>query len=65
MVIFITWIAYILLEQKINQYLMKRYVKINIFVELQCHQKRLIKKTDGCANNPENISTAKIGEHIP
>ena len=25
----------------------------------------LIKKVDGCANNPENYSTTKIGEHIP
>ena len=25
----------------------------------------LIKKTDGYANNPENYSTTKIGEHIP
>ena len=25
----------------------------------------LIKKIDGCANNPENFSTTKIGEHIP
>ena len=25
----------------------------------------LIKKIDECANNPENFSTTKIGEHIP
>ena len=25
----------------------------------------LTKKIDGCANNPENSSTTKIGEHIP
>ena len=25
----------------------------------------LIRKIDGCANNPENSSTTKIGEHIP
>ena len=25
----------------------------------------LIKKMDRCANNPENSSTRKIGEHIP
>ena len=24
----------------------------------------LIKKSDGCANNPENSSTTNIGEHI-
>ena len=25
----------------------------------------LIKKMDGCSNNPESSSTTKIGEHIP
>ena len=25
----------------------------------------LIKKVDGCANNPENSSATKIGGHIP
>ena len=25
----------------------------------------LIKKIDGCANNPESSSTTKIGENIP
>ena len=25
----------------------------------------LIKKVDGCANNPETSSTTKLGEHIP
>ena len=25
----------------------------------------LIKKIDGCSNNPEKILTKKIGEHIP
>ena len=25
----------------------------------------LIKKIEGCANNPEKSSTAKLGEHIP
>ena len=24
----------------------------------------LIKETDGCANDPENSSTTKIGEHV-
>ena len=24
----------------------------------------LIRKTDGCASNPENPSTTRIGEHI-
>ena len=35
MVIFIAWIAFIFLEQKINLDLMKKYVKINISVKLQ------------------------------
>ena len=35
-------IVFILLEQKINLNLMKKYVKIKIFVELQCHEKRII-----------------------
>ena len=25
----------------------------------------MTKKTDGCKNNPENLSTTKVGEHIP
>ena len=25
----------------------------------------LIRKIDGCANNPENYSITKIGHHIP
>ena len=29
------------------------------------HIESLIKKIDGCVNNPENSSTTKIGEHIP
>ena len=27
--------------------------------------KYLVKKIDGCANNPEKSSTTKIGNHIP
>ena len=27
--------------------------------------KLYLDKIDGCANNPENFSTTKIGEHIP
>ena len=29
-------------KQKINLNLMKKYVKLKIFVELNCHQKRII-----------------------
>ena len=32
-----------------------------IYVDLES----LIKKIDGCTNNPEKSSTIKIGEHIP
>ena len=31
-----------------------------IHTDIEC----LIKEKDGCANNPENSPTAKIGEHI-
>ena len=32
---------------------------------IYANMESLIKKVDGCANNPENSSTTKIGEHIP
>ena len=32
-----------------------------IYADLEC----IIKKTDGCKNNPENSSTAKVSKHIP
>ena len=41
---------------KFNQYLKSDKTD----ADLQC----LIEKTDGCKNNPENPSTAKVGEHI-
>ena len=31
-----------------------------IYTDLEC----LIKKMDGCTNNPEKPSTTKLGEHI-
>ena len=31
------------------------------YVDLEC----LIGKFDGCKNNPENSSTAKVSEHVP
>ena len=37
--IFIVLIVLILLEEKINLNLMKKYVKIKMSVELKCHQK--------------------------
>ena len=43
-----------------------KYMKPNkmpyiIYADLEC----LIKKIDGCENNPEKSSTRKIGKHIP
>ena len=32
-----------------------------IYVDIES----LIRKIEGCANNPENSSRSKIGEHIP
>ena len=32
-----------------------------IYADLEC----IIENIDGCKNNPENSSTAKVGEHIP
>ena len=41
---------------------MKSYkISYNIYAGIE----RLIEIIDGCANNPENSSTAKIGEHFP
>ena len=31
------------------------------YADLKC----LIKKIDGCKNNPENSSTSKVGQYIP
>ena len=44
----------------------KQYIKSNemphiIYVDIEL----LIRKIDGCKNNPEKYSTTKIGEHIP
>ena len=46
---------------KFNQYLKSDKMPCIIYAELES----LIKKIDGCENNPENSSTTKIGEHIP
>ena len=32
-----------------------------IYADLEC----VIEKIDGCKNNPENLSTTKLSEHIP
>ena len=42
-----------------NQYMKSDKMQCIIYADIES----LIKKIDGCANNPENL--AKIGEHIP
>ena len=43
-----------------NQHMKSDKMPYIIFADIES----LIRKIDGCANNPENPSTAKIGEHI-
>ena len=45
---------------ELNQYQKSDKAQFNIYVDLEC----LIEKIDGCKNDPENSSTAKVGEHI-
>ena len=35
--------------------------RFTTYADLKC----LIKKIDGCKNNPENSSTSKVGQYIP
>ena len=44
-----------------NQYMKSDKISYIIYADTEA----LIKKIDGCANNPENSSTTKIGEHNP
>ena len=44
-----------------NQYMKSDKMPYNIYAEIES----LVKKVDGCANEPENSSTTKIDEHIP
>ena len=44
-----------------NQYMKSDKIPYIIYADI----KSLIRKIDGCANNPENSSTKKIDEHIP
>ena len=53
-------------SEKDNKLEFKQYMKSDkipyiIYADIES----LIKEIDGCTNNPENSSTAKIGEHIP
>ena len=43
-----------------NQYIKTNKMSYIIYADIES----LIKKIDGCANNPENSLTTKIGEHI-
>ena len=44
-----------------NQYQRSDKAPFIIYADL----KRIVEKIDGCKNNPENLSTAKVSEHIP
>ena len=44
-----------------NQYMRSDKMSYIIYADIES----LIRKIDGCANNPEKSSTTKIGEHIP
>ena len=44
-----------------NQYMKSDKTLYIIYADIES----LIRKIDGCGNNPENSSTKKIGEHIP
>ena len=46
--------------EDINQYQKSDKVPSIIYADLEC----LIKKFDGCKNNPENSSTTEVGEGI-
>ena len=46
---------------ELNQYQKSDKIASIIYADL----KSLIKKVDGCRNNPEKLSSTKIGEHIP
>ena len=43
-----------------NQYIKSDKIPYIIYADI----KSLFRKKDGCANNPQNSSTTKIGEHI-
>ena len=46
---------------ELNQYQKSGEALFIIYADLEC----IIKKIDGCKNNPENLSTTKVREHIP
>ena len=46
---------------KFDQYMKSDKILYIVYADIES----LIKKIEGCVNNPENSSTTKIGEHIP
>ena len=42
-----------------------QYKKIDKAFIIYTDLESLIKKNEGCKNNPEKLSTTKVGEHIP
>ena len=44
-----------------NQYEKSGKAPFIIYADLEC----LIEKIDGCKNNPDNLFTTKVGQHIP
>ena len=44
-----------------NQYQKSDKASFIIYADLEC----IIEKIDGCKNNPKNLSTTKVSEHIP
>ena len=44
-----------------NQYQKPDNAPFIIYVDLEC----IIEEIDECENNPENLSTSKVSEHIP
>ena len=46
---------------KFNHYQKSDRAPFIIYADLEC----IIQKIDGCKNNPENLSTAKVSAHIP
>ena len=48
-------------ELEFNKYMKSDKMPCIIYADMEF----LIKKIDGCADNPENSSATKVGEHIP
>ena len=44
-----------------NQYQKSDKAPFIIYADIEC----IIKKIDGCKNNPETLSSSKVSEHIP